>query len=159
MNFVFVKELNQAEIDEIYTILKDYTKDFFTPDFPDGMRVDMPFQRAFYMRENDGIASCIVYTCLDGSIHITCMATRRDLAGRDYGSRLMTAFTEHVAAYGIGSIELLTFSPRAKPQYAATVAFYEKNGFRCVNEYKDLWGEGTVVVKMRKEIAGNEARV
>jgi len=159
MSFVYAKELGQAEMDEIYALAKEHAKDFFTPDFPDAMRVDMPFQRAFYLRENEGIASCIVYTCLDGSIHITMMFTQRELAGKGYGTRLINAFATHAAAYGINSIELLTFSSRTNPLYTATIAFYEKNGFRRIDEYEGLWGKGTVVVKMRKDLVGSEVIV
>lgn len=41
------------------------------------MRVDMRFQRAIYLKEDLEIVTCIVFTCLDGSPHITLMATKR----------------------------------------------------------------------------------
>ena len=150
MNFVFEKEISRKAIDEVYNLAKEYTKDFFTANFPDDMRVDMEFQRLFYILEEGRIVSCIVYTCLDGSIHITMMLTDRILAGKGYGTKLMEEFTKHVSEYGIRSIELHTFSPETRPVYSSTIAFYEKNGFKIVKEHKDLWESGTITLKMRK---------
>ena len=114
------------------------------------MRVDMAFQRACYLSERGRIVCCIVYTCLDGSIHITMMLTDRACVGKGYGTKLMKAFVKHVEQYGIRSIELYTFSSATRPVYASTVAFYEKHGFAIVKEHKDMWEAGTITLKMRK---------
>jgi Acetyltransferases len=150
MEFVFEKEISQKVIDEVYNLAKEYTKDFFTANFPDDMRVDMEFQRALYISEEGRIVSCIVYTCLDGSIHITMMLTDCRCAGKGYGTKLMTEFEKHVSKYGIQSIELYTFSPETRPVYSSTIEFYEKNGFKIVGKHKDLWEKGAVTLKMRK---------
>ena len=150
MDFVFEKEISIKTIDEICSLAKEYTKDFFTTNYPDDMCVDMKFQRVFYMLEKGRIVSCIVYTCLDGSIHITMMLTDRFCVGKGYGTKLMSEFVKHVGEYGIKSIELYTFSPQTRPVYSSTVAFYEKNGFKIMKEHNDLWESGTVTLKMRK---------
>ena len=151
MIFAFEKDIPQKVINEIYDLAKEYTKDYFTANFPDDMRIDMNFQRVFYLSEKGRIVSCIVYTCLDGSIHITMMLTDRSYAGKGYGTRLMAEFVKHVSEYGIRSIELYTFSLKTKPVYSSTIAFYERNGFQIVNEHRDLWEKGTITLKMRKE--------
>jgi len=150
MNFTFEKEISSKFIDEIYDLAKDYTKDFFTAGFPDDMRVDMEFQRAFYLSDCGRVVSCIIYTCLDGSIHITMMLTDRRFAGKGYGTKLMTEFEKHVSEYGIRSIELYTFSHETRPVYLQTISFYEKSGFKIIKEHKDLWEKGTSTLKMRK---------
>ena len=62
----------------------------------------------------------------------------------------MRTFTEHVSALGLHSIELYTFSPESRPNYASTVRFYQSVGFRIISEHKDLWERGTITLKMRK---------
>ena len=78
MDFSVEKEISQDAINQIYLIAKDYTKDYFTKDFPDDMRIDMQFQRAVLLKNGSEVVSCIVFTCLDGSLHITLMATKRN---------------------------------------------------------------------------------
>lgn len=110
----------------------------------------MSFQRAIYLKEGLEIISCIVFTCLDGSPHITLMATRRSYNNKGYGKLLMQYFVEHVSGLGLNSIELFTFSPNTRPVYASTVGFYQSIGFKIEREHKDLWEIGTKTLKMRK---------
>jgi len=150
MDCIVEKEISQDTIEQIYSIAKDYTKDYFTKDFPDGMRTDMQFQRAILLKNGAEIISCIVFTCLDGSPHITLMATKRAYNNRGYGKLLMQHFINHVSELGLNSIELYTFSEQTKPINVSTIRFYEKVGFQIARECKDLWGIGTMTLKMRK---------
>jgi len=150
MRYIIENDISQDTIEQVYQIAKDYTRDYFSADFPDNMRVDMRFQRAALLKDGGEIVSCIVFTGLDGSAHITMMATRRSRAGNGYGQLLMRRFAEHVTELGLNSIELYTFSPVTNPNYASTVSFYQKTGFKVISEHKDLWGSGTVTLKMSK---------
>lgn len=151
MLFVIEKEISQDTIDQIASIVEEYTKDYFTANFPDDIRIDMKFQRTMYLKDKSEIISCIVFTCLDGSPHITLMATKRSYINKGYGKLLMQYFVEYVTGIGLNSIELLTFSPDTISVYKSTVEFYKSVGFKIIREYKDLWEIGTKTLKMRKE--------
>ena len=150
MDCIVEKEISQGTIEQIYSIAKDYTKDYFTEDFPDDMLIDMQFQRAIYLKDGAEIISCIIFTCLDGSPHITLMATKRAYNSKGYGKLLMQHFVNHVSELGLNSIELYTFSEETKPLNISTIRFYEKAGFKVVRVCKDLWGIGVTPIKMRK---------
>ena len=150
MEFVIEKDISQDTIIQIVEIARDYTKDYFTDNYPEDMKTDMLFQRAVMLKKGSEIVSCIVFTCLDGSAHITMMATKRDFINKGYGKLLMRLFAEYVSELGLNSIELYTYSPESRPVYAATVGFYESVGFMITREHKDLWEIGTTTLKMRK---------
>ena len=150
MECIIEKEISQDTINQIVSIAEDYTKDYFTDNFPDDMRIDMRFQRAIYLKVDSEIISCIVFTCLDGSPHITLMATKRSYNNKGYGKLLMQYFVEYLSGLGLKSIEVLTFSPNTRSVYASTISFYKSVGFKIVREYKDLWEIGTKTLKMRK---------
>lgn len=150
MECIIEKDITQDTIDQIVSIVEEYTKDYFTSNFPDDIRIDMKFQRTMYLKDNSEIISCIVFTCLDGSPHITLMATKRSYNNKGYGKLLMQYFVEYVTGIGLNSIELLTFSPDTVSAYNSTVEFYKRVGFKIIREYKDLWEAGTKTLKMRK---------
>ena len=150
MDCVVEKEISQNTIEQIYFIAKDYTKDYFSENFPDDMRIDMQFQRAIFLKNGTEIISCIVFTCLDGSLHITLMATKRAYSNMGYGKLLMQHFVNYASEFGINSIELYTCSQQTKPINISTIRFYEKAGFLVDRVCKDLWDVGTTILKMRK---------
>lgn len=148
MEYFIEKEPSQDTINQIVSIAQDYVSDYFTSNVPDAIRSDLQFQRTIYLKNGSEIVSFIVFTCLDGSPHITLMATRRNYCGSGYGKLLMQYFVNHVTDLGFDSIELFTVLPQSKPVYFSTVAFYQKNGFKIEKEYPDLWESGAI--KMRK---------
>ena len=152
LEYVIEKDISPDTIEQVHAIAMDYTRDFFSENYPDDMRIDMLFQRAVLLKDGPEIISCIIFTGMDGSAHITMMATRRDCAGMGHGKLLMRRFAEHVTQLGLNSIELFTYSPQSKPAYAATVGFYKSVGFKVIKECKDLWEPGTTTLKMRYEV-------
>lgn len=150
MQCIIEKDISQAAADRAVAIIRSYTPQYFTENFPGDMAVDMRFQRIIYLQERGEMVSCIVFTCLDASAHITLMVTRRDRAHQGCGHLLMQRFTDHVSQLGLNSIELYTFSPKTRPVYQSTVAFYQSTGFQIVKEIPNLWEDGTVTLKMRK---------
>lgn len=114
----------------------------------------MRFQRAAMLKDGDELLSCIVFTCLDGSAHISLMVTKRACAGRGLGTRLMRHFITHVRSLGLDSIERMTFSDQSQPVNASTISFYRSVGFHVAKVYRDLWGPNTSTLKMRLEIYG-----
>lgn len=150
MECILEKEISQDTIEQVYLIAKDYTRDFFTKNYPDDIKIDMQFQRAILLKNGSEIVSCIIFTCLDGSPHITMMATKRDYNHKGHGKLLMQHFISYVKSQGLNSIELYTFSPLSRPEYITTVGFYQSVGFSIEREHKDLWELGTTTLKMRK---------
>lgn len=150
MECIFEKEISHDTIKQVYLIAKDYTRDFFTKNYPSDMKIDMQFQRAILLKNGFEIVSCIIFTCLDGSPHITMMATKRIYNHKGYGKLLMQHFINYVDSLGLNSIELYTFSPVSRPEYISTVRFYQSVGFNIEREHKDLWELGTITLKMRK---------
>ena len=69
MEHFIEKEISQDTICQIVEIANDYTQDYFTPNYPKDMKIDMMFQRAVLLKNGLEIVSCIVFTCLDGSPH------------------------------------------------------------------------------------------
>ncbi|MDR0272350.1 MAG: GNAT family N-acetyltransferase [Clostridiales bacterium] len=143
----FEKEPSQDTIEQIAKIAEDYTRDFFTDNIPEDTRRDLQFQRAVYLKDDCEIISFIVFTCWDGSPHITLMATKRNHLRRGCAKMLMEFFVEHVSSLGFNSIELLTVLPQTNPVYYSTIAFYEKLGFIIEKEFPCLWETGAIKLK------------
>lgn len=148
MNFFIEKESSFDTTAQILSIVSDYTEDYFTDSLPQDTKNDLKFQQAALLKDKNKIVSFIVFPCLDGSPHITLMATDRKSGGKGYGKLLMQHFVGYLTSLGFHSIELLTVLPQSKPIYQSTVAFYESAGFSVIKEYPDLWESGAV--KMRK---------
>jgi GNAT superfamily N-acetyltransferase len=152
MECIYEKEISTETNEQVYLIAKDYASDYFTSGFPDDMKIDMRFQSALLLVNGSEIVSCIIYTCLDGSLHITMMATKRKYSGKGYGKQLMNFFIDHARGFSLKSVELYTFSPKSKPLYKTTVKFYEGCGFKIIAEHMDLWEMGVITVKMRNDL-------
>ena len=151
MDYIYEKDITTATRAEIYALTRALSPEFFTPDFPDSLRRDMLIQRAFYLREGGKICACIVYTGMEGSAYINVMLVAPGCAGKGAGSALMAAFVHHVEAeYDLRSITLDTFSPETHPNYGPAVAFYRKHGFTVRRTYPELWGPGTITLRMEK---------
>ena len=149
-DFLIEKDISADTKKQIVAIAEDYTQDFFTKGLPEDIFVDMGFQRAICVKIKAEIIAFVVFTCLDGSLHPTLMATKRNFSGKGYGKILMNKLIEYAEKHGLNSIELYTFSPQSRPKYAATVGFYKSMGFEIDREHKDLWEKGTTTLKMRK---------
>jgi len=151
MDFIYEKDIIPATRAEIYALTQALSPEFFTSDFPDSLHRDMLLQRAFYSRRGGKILACIVYTGMEGGAYINMMLTAPGHSGAGAGSALMAEFVGHIEAeYGLRSIALDTFSPETHPNYAPTVAFYLKHGFTVRRTYPELWGPGTVTLRMEK---------
>lgn len=149
MEISFTYEPDKKITDEIYNIVKDYSGDFFTYNFPDEIIVDMKFQRTAYLSIGGEVVSVIVYTCFDGVPQVTLMATKRAHRSMGYGSILMNSLVEHLSEMGLYKMELYTHIPEKKPINSSSVAFYEHVGFVRDKIYPAMWEEGAL--KMVKE--------
>ncbi len=143
-SIVLEKQASQRTIDSIYKIVQDYTSDYFTHNLPDDTKNDLMFQQVIYLENNNEIATFIIFTCWDGSPHITLMATKREFSGKGLGKRLILHLVSYLTELGFNRIELLTVPPKVKPVYKNTIAFYESVGFTIEKEYSQLWEAGAV---------------
>lgn len=135
---------------EIVAIAQELTSQWFTDNVPDDTDRDLGFQDVLVLRRDGRTVSFIMYTCLDGAIHISLMGTRLDSRGQGYGSSLMDAFFRHVRALGFDQILVYTVPPDTKPAYAATVDFYRRHGFRITRRFDELWESGAL--QLTKEL-------
>lgn len=139
-----------AVIEEIVELVSLLTGRWFTANVPADTRRDLLFQDACCVRADGRIVSVLIFTCLDGDIHITLMATHPEYRGKGIGSQLLVHFNEYTKAMGFPRIVLFTVPPDVKEAYYATVAFYEKMGFTIRKRYTELWESGAI--EMVKEL-------
>ena len=130
--------------DEIVAIADALTSRWFTSNVPEDTYHDLGFQDIMILKQSETIVSFIMFTCLDGDIHISLMGTRPELIGRGYGSKLMNEFIGYVKSLGFKRIVVYTVPPDQKPSYNATLAFYEQHGFTFTKRYDELWESGAI---------------
>ena len=129
---------------EIVAIAQKLSPKWFTPNVPADTYRDLGFQDAFVLKQEGKVLSFIVYTCIDGSIHITLMGTRPDLMGMGLGSTLLEGFFNHVKGLGFDRIITYTVPPDKKPVYSNTLRFYERHGFTLARRFDELWEAGAL---------------
>ena len=152
LRFVVEKDPSRDAIEQFVAIIRTYAGEYFTDGFADDVRIDAPYQRLFYLKNDDQLVSGILFTCLDGCPHIIAMATRRDCQDQGYGKQLMQRFADYAAQLGFHAIELYAWSEKTKPICASTQAFYRSVGFVVKKEHMGLWEDGKITVKMRRAI-------
>ena len=130
--------------DEIVSLVRLLSPEWFTPDVPEDTRRDLLFQDAFCLRQDEKLLSCVVFTCWDGALNITLFATHPDYRGQGWGSMLMRHFANYARQLGFKHIVVLTVPPDTKPVYQATLQFYQKHGFVLTKRIENLWGSGSL---------------
>lgn len=130
--------------DEIVSIVKGLTSDWFTQNVPEDTFSDLIFQDVLILKHSTIIESFIMYTCHDGIIQISLMGTRKESRGKGYGSQLIEAFFKHIKKMGFRKIIVYTVPPDMKIAYRATLTFYQKHGFIITRRYNELWEHGAI---------------
>ena len=134
--------------EEVLSVVKDLTGEWFTEDVAPAARRDLLFQDALCVRENGRIRAFLMFTSHDGAIHITLMGTSLEYRGRGFGSALIEFLVSHAKELGFCEIVTFTVPPEAKPAYQATVDFYKNRGFKVVTKHTDLWQGGAIELRM-----------
>jgi len=150
LQFVVEKTPYPDTINQFISIIRGYEGKYFFENYADTVAVDAPYQQLCCLRNGDGVLSGIMFTCLDGSPHITAMATKREYKNKGYGKQLMEQFTRYVSQLGFHDIELYAWSEKTRPACAATQSFYKSVGFVVRSEHMDLWEKEMITVKMKK---------
>jgi GNAT superfamily N-acetyltransferase len=126
------------EIAELLTVR------WFTNNVPEDTERDLMFQDVVCLSVNGLIVSFIMFTCLDGIINISIMGTHPDYRGKGLGTAIINYFFEYVKSLGFKYIKVFTVPPDVKISYKETMSFYEKNGFKIVKRYTELWENGAL---------------
>jgi ribosomal protein S18 acetylase RimI-like enzyme len=126
-------------VEEIVCLARSLSPAWFTPNVPEDTRRDLAFHDALCLRAGGELAGVVVFTSLDGSIHITLMAVRPELHGRGLGSELLAHLFRHASSLGYDRVVVLTVPPDVKPVYESTLRFYEKRGFVVSRRLRELW--------------------
>ncbi len=125
-------------------VAREHVGDWFTENVPDDLLSDLRFQDALILIDDGRIQAFIAFTGIDRAIQIMMFATRRAERGKGYGTLLYRRFEDFIARYGVSTIRVQTVPPEANPNYLSTVAFYEKQGFKIVKRYAELWEHGAI---------------
>ena len=150
LQFVVEKTPYPDTINQFISIIRGYEGKYFFGNYADTVAVDAPYQQLCCLRNGDGVLSGIMFTCLDGSPHITAMATKREYKNKGCGKQLMEQFTRYVSQLGFHDIELYAWSEKTRLACAATQAFYKNVGFVVTSEHMGLWEKEMITVKMKK---------
>ena len=138
----------------IMSIINDLTGEWFTEDVAEATRRDLLFHDVICAWHEGRVRSFIMFTSHDGALHITLMGTSPQYRGRGLGSALMERLVTHARDLGFGEIVAFTVPPASRPAYGATVAFYQKHGFRIVQEHGELWQSGAW--ELRRSLPGDD---
>ncbi|MFM9959351.1 MAG: GNAT family N-acetyltransferase [Phycisphaerales bacterium] len=85
------------------------------------------------------------------SAEIHCMAVKRAWHGRGVGRLLVRHAEAWCRGLGVEYLQVKTQGPsRPCPEYAGTTAFYERMGFRRLEEMKTLWGVVPALVLVKR---------
>ena len=76
--FIMEKTPCPNTIKQFVLVIRAYEGEFFFGNYADNVAIDAPYQQLCYLRNRDEFLSGIMFTCLDGSPHITAMATQRE---------------------------------------------------------------------------------
>ncbi len=143
--------IDMAITEQVVDITKELTGEWFTPDVPDSVRMDLKFQDVVCLEIGGKVVAFIMFTSCDGAINLTLVGARLNARGKGYGSRLMEYLIKHVRHLGFNRMEVLTIPPKQMPRYEATVCFYQKHGFVIDREITDLW-ESSPALKLVKSL-------
>ncbi len=137
--------------DEIVSIVRDLTGEWFTEDVAPGTRRDLLFHDVICARSDGRLRAFLMFTSQDGAMHISLMGTSPGYRGRGLGTALIDRLAPHALELGFRELVAFTVPPAAKPAYQATLDFYRKRGFEVVREYAELWQSGAL--ELRKSLA------
>jgi 8-oxo-dGTP pyrophosphatase MutT (NUDIX family)/ribosomal protein S18 acetylase RimI-like enzyme len=148
--FIVEKTPFPDTIKQFVSVIRGYEGEYFFGHYADSVAIDAPYQQLCYLRNGDELLSGIMFTCLDGSPHITVMATQQESKNKGYGKQLIEQFACYVSQLGFHDIELYAWSEKTRPACVATQAFYKSLGFVVTSEHMGLWEKDKITVKMKK---------
>jgi GNAT superfamily N-acetyltransferase len=101
--------------------------------------------------EDAGFLALKTHTPYAAEIHV--MGVVRERQGQGIGTALVHAAEERLREDGVEYLQVKTLGPsRPSAHYERTRAFYEKVGFRALEEIHGLWSEGNPCLVMVKRL-------
>lgn len=137
----------KKQISEVVGILSEK---WFTENVAEDTMRDLLFQDAICLFENSRLVSLLIFTCWDGSMHITLIGTHTEYHRKGYGTKLIKYFFDYVKTIGFNRVVVLTVPPEVNSFYENTVDFYLKCGFVINKRYTEIWKNGAI--ELIKEI-------
>jgi ribosomal protein S18 acetylase RimI-like enzyme len=134
-------------INELRSIISKLTGEWFTKEVGENFYIDLHYQDVFVLHDNGKVKSFVMFTCLDGFIHITLFATDYDDRNKGYGSFLYNHFENYCIKNGFKKFSVNTVPEEVNKNYHSTIKFYEKHGYKIVRIYKELWENGAVTME------------
>ena len=131
-------------VNSITGIISGLTGDWFTKDAAEYIPLDLYYQDMFFLFNKGEAVSFIIFTCIDGKITITLMATKPENRNAGYGTTLFRHFEKYVKEKLFRTILVQTVPQESNPNYRGTIAFYKKMGFEMTRVFKDLWETGAI---------------
>jgi len=141
---VLYRRPDEAVIEEILEIVEPLTGQWFTSNVPEDTRRDLPFHDVVCLRDAGILHSFVMFTSLDGMLHILLMGTRREAHGHGYGSQVMHHVLTHAQSLGFTTVVAMTVPEDVNPAYGATIRFYRQHGFVLTRRYTELWEHGAL---------------
>jgi ribosomal protein S18 acetylase RimI-like enzyme len=137
-------------VDKIIGIIKELTGNYFTKDVMENAPFDLYYQDLVVLYINGQIESFIIFTCIDGYITITLIATRYKNRNKGYGTILYKYFEKEMIKNGFKHFLVQTVPEEANANFHDTIEFYKKQGYKINKLYKELWENGAL--ELIKEI-------
>jgi GNAT superfamily N-acetyltransferase len=137
-------------INKILEIVKELTGNYFTKEVMASVPFDLYYQDLVVLYINRKIESFIIFTCIDGYITITLIATRYKNRNKGYGTILYKYFEKEMIKNGFKHFLVQTVPEEANTNFHDTIEFYKKQGYKINKLYKELWENGAL--ELIKEI-------
>jgi GNAT superfamily N-acetyltransferase len=137
-------------VGKIIEIIKELTGNYFTKEVMENVPFDLFYQDLAVLYIKNKIESFIIFTCIDGYITITLIATRYKNRNKGYGTIIYKYFEKKMVKRGFKHFLLQTVPEESNKNYHDTIEFYKKQGYKINKIYKELWESGAV--ELIKEI-------
>jgi ribosomal protein S18 acetylase RimI-like enzyme len=143
------------EVAQILAIVDQLSAAFFTDDVLPATRFDLLFQDVVCAKTHDKphgeVRAFIMFTSLDGAIHLSLMGVHPQCRRQGYGTALIRHLELHALELGFDQLVVFTVPPDKKPAFQSTMNFYLKCGFRLTKRYTELWQSGAL--ELRKKLS------
>ncbi len=144
INIVHHSTPSNDAVDAVVKIIESLGRDWFSDGVSGETRRDLSLQHLLTAEEGGKIVSFLTFTSVEGDIRIGMIATQNDLRNRGYGKSLIKKLKELAISMGYNRITCLTVPENSNPNYASTLTFYERCGFKVTKRLTEIWQSGAL---------------
>lgn len=151
---MLIRELYESEYSECENILRSLPKWFGREESIIQYVKDLSTTKNFAVEVNSSLAGFAGLVFNNKyTVDINIMAIREEYQNQKLGTALIDHIEEFLRKSGYEYLEVKTLGPsHPSKEYEATRKFYESVGFRPVEEFMNLWGEGYSCQVMIKKV-------